>query len=183
MNIKETSLISLVGSLVFCGIMGMAGKDMYKELQAKATAQHSAVSSLREWKRQYSALLPVEQKWNTTLSKFSDFNDLYQLHSKLNEDGMGIDADKLTASKIERLKEGTVDLGAQKVCMAYSGSPFRLTAASHTELQSKLTKFLARPDIDVGTIAFTPSKDAKTVSVTLDPMCLILRDDGNGETK
>lgn len=176
MAIKDTSVLSLLGAIVFSGVLGMAGKDMYVAMSEKAQAQHDAVESLRDWKRQYQALLPVEQRWNTTLSPFSEFRDLYQLHIKLNEGDVGIDADKLIASKIERFVDGNSDLGAQRVCMGFQGGLFNISAKSYVELNKKVTAFIKRPDIEFGNFTFQTSDAQHKASVTIDPVCLILRD-------
>ena len=176
---KDTSMVSLLAALAFACFLGSAGYEGYKVMSDKADAQAATVADFQEWKRQYTKLLPLEDKWNKTLRPFSEAKDLYSLHELLG-DQPSSNADLLLAEQIERMVFEGKDLGAQRVCLGTGGGAGMLFVEKDFQtLMTGLDALAQRADIQMGAIEL--SQDNATARATVAPLCLLLRDDEGGK--
>lgn len=176
---KETSVGSLLLALVVTGIALSGGFESYKAMKDKAEAQTTAVAEFQQWKEQYTQLLPVEQRWSRELQGMSQVKDLYSLYALLG-DKPKVNPDTLLVDRIERLKENSVDLGAQRVCVSTGNSGgVDFYDTSFDGLMSGLNTLIARPDVEVGAITF--SYDSGKAKASVRDLCLLLRDPEGGK--
>lgn len=178
---KHTSIISLAVALIISAVIGTSGIDAYKAMSLKAKAQADAVDSLREWKRQYKLLLPVEAHWNSALGQVSAASDLLTIHTLLSKDAPSSNPDTLLVEKIDRLVVDNQDLGAQSVCVTSMGRPWTVSEKSFSELLQGMQRLMDRPDIKLGTIILRQEKGRATAQIS--PACILLRDDDKEKTK
>jgi hypothetical protein len=171
---KDVSVVSLMGALVFSGILGSSGMDTHRAMTEKAQAQVSAVQELREWKRQYEHLIPVEERWNASLGLFSEAKDLLTIHGLVSVKAPHTNPDTLLVGSISRLVLNEQDLGAQKVCVTSNGSGMLFTEKTFSELIFGLQDLSSRVDLEVGTVHLSQEKGKAKAMVS--PVCLLLRD-------
>lgn len=171
---KDTSILSLLAAVAFASIVGSGGVKAYTALKERAKAQVAAVVDLREWKRQYSHLIPVEERWNTSLGVLSDAKDLLTIHGLLSAKAPYTNPDTLLVDRITRLTVDDRDLGAQKVCVASAGAGMLFTEKTFPELIFGLQALSARVDVEVGMVSL--SQDKGVAKAMVSPVCLLLRD-------
>jgi hypothetical protein len=177
---KDTSIASLAAALVFCAVVATSAVDARRAMVDKASAQASAVDALREWKRQYDQLIPVEELWHKSLGKFSDAKDILTIHGLVSENAPGSNADTLLVEKIERLVEGGKDLGAQKVCINSGGAGWSVSEDTFNSLIKGMQALTTRVDMDLGTIAMSQEKGR--AQAVISNACLLLRDADNRDS-
>lgn len=166
--------MSLAGALILSGILVSAALDGHNAMMAKVKEQVSAVDGIREWKRQYAQLIPVEEKWNKSLGLFSEAKDLLTIHGLVSAEGPPSDPDTMLVEKIVRVTEQGRDLGAQKVCVTSGGGGWTVTDKSFPGLISGMQKLIGRVDMDIGSI--TLSQEKGKAKAVLSSACLMLRD-------
>lgn len=172
---KDTSVVSLLVALVFGAIVATSGVDSYKAMSEKAAAQVAAVDSLRDWKRQYAQLIPVEERWTSKLGRFVDAKDLLTIHTLVSKDAPHSNPDTLVVDKIERVVADGRDLGAQRVCISSMSGGWQLIEPNFPALVAGLQALTARADMETGSITLTQEKGKARAFVS--PACLLLRDE------
>lgn len=142
-------------------------------MSAKAEEQTATVSDFQEWKRQYTQLLPLEDKWVKSLRDASEVKDLYTLHQMLGEKPYS-DPDTLLVANIEDVVLSGVKLGAQKVCITSGGGAGVLfVEKDFGALMAGLDSLSKRPDVEMGSIQL--KQDKAQAKAYVAPLCLLLR--------
>lgn len=172
---KDTSIVSLLLAVVVAGMLGSSGFEAYKAMDHKADTQAEAVTDFQEWKRQYTQLLPLEEKWATTLRPLNEARDLYSLHQMLGSVPSS-NPDTLLVDKLDRVTQNERDLGAQRVCLSSGyGGGVLFAEKDFPTLMAGLEALAKRPDIQMGTIRL--SQDKAQARAVVYPLCLLLRDE------
>ena len=172
--LKNLSLISLLLSLSVAGMAFTAGKEGYLAMTAKAEAQEQAVTAFQSWRSEYKKLLPVEERWKKDLPSALVAKDLFSVYKQVG-DAPKTNPDKMLVEKVERLKQGDKDLGANRVClMSASTSGVLFEGESFAELFKGLKVLAERPDIQMRDVSLS-LKDGKPRAV-VGEFCLLMRD-------
>lgn len=172
---KDTSIGSLLVAVLVAGMLGSSGYEAYKAMDHKADTQAEAVADFQEWKRQYTQLLPLEEKWVQTLRPLSEAKDLYSIHQMLGEQPSS-NPDTLLVDKLDRVLQNERDLGAQRVCLSSGyGGGMAFSEKDFPTLMAGLEALAKRPDIQMGAIRL--SQDKAQARAVVYPFCLLLRDD------
>lgn len=176
---KETSFASLLVALTILGIAVSGGYEGYRTMSDKAQAQTQAVADFQQWKREYTQLLPVEQAWNAKFKSAEVIKDLYSLYSLLGA-SPATNPDTLVVDKIERLTQDSIDLHAQRVCLASStASGVDFEEKSFDTLAKGLEALAARPDVQMGSVTFFYDKDK--AHAVVKKLCILIRDAEGGK--
>lgn len=172
---KQISVVSTLLAVAISAVAASGAYENWKTMDSKAKAQAKAVEEFSTWKRQYTQLLPVEQKWKGDLSSVAVVKDLYSVYTVLGTTPRA-NPDTLLVDRVDRLSHDGTDLGAQRVCLTSAGSNgVRFEEESFDELMTGLGKLAARPDVQMGSATFT--YDRNRASATVRNLCLLLRDE------
>lgn len=170
---KDTSWAALLGALVVAGLLGHTGWRAHEMLAAKAQAQASTVADFQEWKRQYTQLLPLEERWTQALHPSSEAQDLFSLHKILGNEPQS-NPDTLLVERLDEVEQNGVKLGAQRVCLSSgSGQGMQFVEKDFTTLMQGLRALTQRSDVQLGAIHL--SQDQGRAKAVVTPLCLLLR--------
>lgn len=170
---KHISVPALLLSLAMSGSIGYTGWKAYKILQAKEQEQSSIVADFTEWKRQYTQLMPLEERWASSLKPVSEVKDLYSLHKVLGNQPQS-NPDTLLVERLDELEQNGTKLGAQRVCISSGSSAgMAFVEKDFSTLMEGLRALAMRPDIQMG--AVTLSQERGQAKALVSPLCILLR--------
>lgn len=178
---KNISFLSLIVSIAIAGVLGSSGYHGYLAMREKAQDQAQAVADFRKWKADYTSLLPVDEKWKTSLRSVAEAKDLLSVYELLGK-APTTNPDALLVEKIEPFKQAEHLLFATRVCLGSTGgSGVTFDAPNFTQLMDGLDVLAKRPDVQMGAVRLTQGLGKAKASVT--GLCLLLRDVEGGVKK
>lgn len=171
---KDTSFLGMLAALVVSGLLAHTGWTAHQIVSAKAQAQAATVSDFQEWKRQYTQLLPLQERWSSSLRPTADAQDLYSLHKILGNQPQS-NPDTLLVERLEEVEQNGLKLGAQRVCLSSgAGHPGMVfVEKDFATLMQGLHALTQRVDIQMGSIEL--SQDQGKARAVVSPLCLLLR--------
>lgn len=107
MQAKNTSLLSLILGLSVTLILTTGAWRGYTLVQGKLNEQRQTIQEFRQWKQEYTNLMPVRDQWDNSFPKTSTIKDLFSLYELLPE-GTSTNPDRLMVEKIERVDRKSV---------------------------------------------------------------------------
>ena len=174
---KHTSMISLAGALLFAGMTAAQTMKAHEAMQSKAQAQQEAVEDFQRWKRQYTELLPIDERWRASFKTLAEARDLYSIHRMLGDRPVS-NPDTFIVERIEPLTFESTPMRAWRVCVSSTDGQggLRFVEPGFALLFQGLDQLAERPDIQMNGLAVSYDKGQATAVV--QGLCLILRDSG-----
>ena len=174
MQAKNTSLPSLVLGLSVTFILATGAWRGYNLALNKLNEQRQTIQEFRQWKQEYTTLMPVRDRWDNSFPKTGTIKDLFSLYELLPE-GTTTNPDRLVIEKIERVKVNGKDVGLNKICMTSMGGNGVIFEGKSPSSLLKTVKLLQeKPYIRLESIRLANDKEKLTLSVS--GLCFHLKD-------
>lgn len=172
---RTGKLASLVALFVF-GVLLYSAWQAYSTLQSKAAGQQDALAAFTRWQGNYTALQPVQHRWNTTFTSAAAITDRRAIYRLLDieESGLSSDMDKMNVDKIEKVTSAGIEIGLVKACLTTAGEPgLAVSADSYGQLLSGIDRIVRRRDVQIEGIAVTADKGMP--KAVLGGFCVMVR--------
>lgn len=174
MQAKNTSLLSLILGLSVTLILTTGAWRGYTLVQGKLNEQRQTIQEFRQWKQEYTNLMPVRDQWDNSFPKTSTIKDLFSLYELLPE-GTSTNPDRLMVEKIERVKVNGKDVGLNKICVTSMGSNGMVFEGKTPSALLHTVKLLqSKPYIRLDGIRIANHKDK--LALTVSGLCFHLKD-------
>lgn len=169
--------LGLLFAIMVVLLLAFSGYNGFKVANERKIQQEQALEAFRQWKTEYLALKPIQDKWDATYPNAKDIRDVNSLY-KLIQGHIQTNPDKLLVEKIERVTSNGIEVGLSRVCLVTSGE---MGFAIEAESPSKL--FLAARSLlelsFVSAKSFTVKEDtakAGNLKGTFGSFCIMVRD-------
>lgn len=172
---RTGKLASIVALALFVVLIYNAWQA-YATLQSKAAGQKDALTAFGQWQSNYTALQPVQKRWENTFAGAATITDRRAIYRLLDIEGAGLssDMDKMNVDKIENITVAGIEIGLVKVCLTSAGEPgLSVTGNSYAQLLSGIDRVTKRRDIQIEAIAV--SSDKGMPKAVLGGFCVMVR--------
>lgn len=174
--------IVLATSLAISAVFLLMTQPAWKTLSSIESRQIAANDRFIEWRDAYKALLPINEKWNSSFASESDASDLLKLYriANISQHGLSSDVDQVRQISSEPVQVNGMQIGVAKVCIATSGEVMRVSAPTMTSLRSGLVSLSRRKDISLGTVEVGVDSESGAAIGKIKPFCVLVRTGSQG---
>lgn len=139
--------------------------------------QSAANERLKLWKAQYSALLPVNDRWDKSFVSENQATDLLKLFrfADLERHGLSANVDTVRQTDSIPVRVNNMEVGLQKLCLSSSGSDLVVSAKDMTSLRIGLKSLSKRRDLSLGSVTLAYNSTTSTAEARIRPFCVLIR--------
>lgn len=172
----RTGKLASLAALALFAVLIYSAWQAYSTLQSKAAGQKDALAAFGQWQSNYTALQPVQKRWDSTFTGAAAITDRRAIYRLLDIEGAGLsaDMDKMNVDKIEKVTAAGIEIGLVKACLTSAGEAgLSVNGDSYAQLLSGIDRIAKRRDIQVESISV--SSDKGMPKAVLGGFCMMVR--------